>query len=98
MRWAPIREGDVFHLWWAETNESLDFLTRGRTEEEARHGIERDGRLTVKSIRRTDSERDARLYTSNHAPGWEARPMYWLLVELGLDPREHGHGGRGLAS
>lgn len=78
----PIEPDDTFPLW-----RFGDVITRGRTLEEAAYHVGRFGRPALFL-----DVGEAEWYTTNHAPGWLSRPMYWLCEALGLDPREHGHG------
>lgn len=77
----PLQPDDTFPLW-----QFGNVLTRGRTVEEAAVHSGHCGRPA-----RSIDIRAARLYTSNHEPGWLHRPMYWLCERLGLDPADYGH-------
>lgn len=81
VRFPALQKGDTFPLW-----QFGDVITRGRTPEEAERHIGHAG-----PFQQSLDVRCARLYTTNHEPGWLHRPMYWLCEALGEDPAKHGH-------
>lgn len=78
MKFPEIKKDDEFPLWmFGDSN--VNFITRGRTQEEAYFHIcrnfERGQTITLYNYNLITS---AEMYLQNHSPGWLHRPMVWL--------------------